>query len=292
MTTIVTVGGMTVYSAAVPDAGGVMRAFSILKGWEGGGPVKGQSLERAQSDGAFAERAFRAGRTIVLGGVTECPTRALAAAEALSLSALLGDGSFGDFVVDDPDMVTLRSSVRHGIEPMVEWDNHYMIEWQFGFLAPDPLRYGDWVTASTGFLVVSGGLRFPLYSDGDGADLGALDYGVSSTTGTLTLTNPGTATTPIQHVIAGPVDADGFDIINTATGRRLTYQGSIPTGSSLVLDGRTGAVLLDGQSERGTLLTSRDWPVCAAGASVSLFFRYRGGIADGTLTSSLAPAYR
>lgn len=164
-------------------------------------------------------------------------------------------------------------------------------KWQAEWEADDPLRYGARISATTSFADVAGGLQYPLYTDGAGTDLGYLDYGAASTQGRLTLTNLGNAATPVQHEVTGPVPIEGFEIVEVSTGARLVFEGAVPAGSRVVLDGATGAVVIDGTQDRAGLLTYRDWTLVAPGASVQFAFLPRGARSDAVLSSSLAPAF-
>lgn len=288
----ISVGGVTWHnSGATPDADGVRWIFTDIDGWHDGSPTKGTKTDRPQAHGSFAERVWRGGRLVTLTGYVEAPTRALASGAQIALAALLAEGTFDELTVDDEDQGVLSARVRLEGQPAIDWFGHTDITCQFGFFAPDPLRYGPRVAVPTGFPVAVGGLRWPLYSDGAGGNVGALDYGPASTTGRLLLANPGTAAASIQHEVVGPVDAAGFEIIEINGPGRLVFEGPVPAGSALLLDGATGAVLMDGYADRGDVLTSRVWPVAARLGSVELFFRPRGSTSAATLTSSLAPAY-
>lgn len=164
----------------------------------------------------------------------------------------------------------------------------FAIEWR----CPDPLRYGALVSAVTGFPVRSGGLRFPLYSDGAGEDVGALYYGESSgSTGRALLANEGTADTWPQFVITGPVDSSGFEIVTVGTGARLRFSASVPAGSQLVLDAATGSAVIDGTADRGGRLTWRDWAPIPAGGSSEFAFVPLGATSEATLTVTARPAF-
>lgn len=166
-----------------------------------------------------------------------------------------------------------------------------MFEWAAEWRCADPLRYGDPVQQITQFPRLRGGLRYPLYTDGAGVTTGWLDYGEPSDTGRVVLSNPGTAPVPGQFQVAGPVAAAGFDIVQVGTDARLSYEGPVAAGSALVLDGATGAVLIDGTADRAGRLTWRDWPVVPAGGQIELAFLPRGSRTDAVLTAVVRPGW-
>lgn len=136
--------------------------------------------------------------------------------------------------------------------------------------APDPVLYEYGAPLSTGFPAPAGGLQFPLYTDGAGADLGYLDYGPPSPTGRLTLTNRGTADVYPPYTITGPIPPAGFEILRVGTADRLRFESTVAAGSSLVLDSATGDVVIDGSADRGGALTWRDWWAIPALSSVEI----------------------
>lgn len=293
MTTTVTFGGVSFSNQPTPDADGCLWVLESLTGWDDGLSVRGRPLDRPAGHGDFAERAWRGGRLPVVAGSVLCPSRSVAASVKRSLAALLADGTFTDLTVDDVDAGALSCEVRLGAQPTVDWGMHpSVVRCQFPLYAADPLRYGTLVTAVTGFPVRSGGLRFPLYSDGAGGDVGALYYGESSgSTGRALLANEGTADTWPQFVITGPVDSSGFEIVTVGTGARLRFSASVPAGSQLVLDAATGSAVIDGTADRGGRLTWRDWAPIPAGGSSEFAFVPLGATSEATLTVTARPAF-
>lgn len=172
--------------------------------------------------------------------------------------------------------------------PMALWGAG-LFSWRAEWQADDPLRYGPPVQAATGFPTRAGGLRWPLFSDGAGTNVGALDYGPPSASGRTTLTNTGVTGAAVQHEITGPIPAEGFEIITIGSGDRLVYEGPVGAGSRLVLDGATGAVVIDGVSDRSDVLTVRQWTTVRQGQTVSFAFVPRGPSTAAVLSSTLRP---
>ena len=268
--------------------------FSIatLEGWEDWDSSR-SAPARPAAHGAMGSAPLSEGKVIRASGL--CRN----AAERDAMLAELGDtfrladagARAEDLTIDLAGReLTARCFVTRYKAPLDLWSAG-LFSWAVEWVTDDPLRYGARVPATTGFPVAAGGLRWPLYSDGAGVNVGALDYGPASTTGRLILANPGTAAASIQHEVIGPVDASGFEVIQINGPGRLVFEGPVPAGSTLLLDGASGAVLMDGYADRGDVLTSRVWPVAPRLGSVELFFRPRGSTSAASLTSSLAPAY-
>lgn len=159
----------------------------------------------------------------------------------------------------------------------------FAIEWR----CPDPLRYGLLVSVSSGFPELVGGLAYPLYTDGAGTVLGWLDYGPPSTTGTVSLTNEGTADAHPQFEVTGP--APGFEVVRVGTGDRLVFDDPIPAGSRFVVDTASGVAVMDGVSDR--TLTWQDPMTVGPGETAEFAFVPRGESTAAVLRASLRPAY-
>lgn len=295
MTRTLTIGQFSFGSPPVTDEAGCWWTLTgDLPGWDNSGAgVRRESPERPHGHGAFSGRGFRTGRSVSFDGLVECPSRAVAAGVKARLAALLADGRDGTLTVADDDEGTLTATVGLADMPAIDWsaDRGLVIVCGFELWAPDPLRYGAVVSSSTGFPVEAGGLEYDLYTDGAGADLGYLDYGVLAPGGRVSLTNAGTADAWPQFEVQGPVADEGFEIVTVGTGARLVVETPIPDGSSLVLDAATGAVLIDGTADRAGRLTWRDWAPVPAGGSVEYAFVPRGSSSAAVLTASVRPAW-
>lgn len=287
--TTVTWRGLTFSGAEGAD-------FSIasLQGWEGLPGARRETFGRPQSHGRFDAPSWADERIVTLGG-------ACYSSDARdALLAQLGSVLTWESTTGRPEELLVHNAGRaltgfarltaFEVQQTPNWSmGHfpYVVEWR----CSDPLRYGDLISASTTFPVRTGGLRFPLYSDGDGNDVGALDFGEVSQTGRVLLTNDGTADSWPQFTIDGPVSSAGFEIVKVGTGARLVFEDSVPTGSSLVLDAATGAAVIDGTADRGGRLTWRDWAPVPAGGSAEFAFIPLGATSSAVLTATVRPAF-
>lgn len=288
--TSITVGSVTFNNTGAPDASGVVWTFSETKGWFDGAPAKGGVTDRDQQHGTFAERTWRGARLISLTGHVTAPTRRLASDAQHALASLLAEGTFGDFAVDDPDQGLLTSSVRGEGTPQIDWGGETDIDCLLSFLAPDPLRYGATVSVPTGFPVAGGGLHYPLYTN-RAIRLGILSYGARSTTGRILLTNTGDADAWISYTLAGPLAAEGCEVAAVGTGVLHRFQGAIPAGSTVLVDGPTGTVLMDGFSDRSGYMTRMDPLVVPAHGSLELALIPLGSTSAAQLTATFSPGW-
>jgi len=292
MTTINIDGRVTFDDSGAVDVNGSQWTFSETKGWFDGAPSKGGTSDRPNAHGVFAERTWKDGRLITVTGHVWAPTRRLASDAQRTLAALLAEGTFGDFTVNDPDQGILTSSIRGEGTPQINWDGRQDIDCQITFLAPDPLRYASPVTISTGFPVQLGGLEYDLYTDG-ATDTGFLEFGIAGATGRILLVNAGNAAAWPTYEITGPVPAEGFEIRAVGTGGAIRFQGSIPDGSTLLIDSAQGAetALMDGVSDRSGQVTQLDPMPIPAGGSLELAFINLGAISAAQLTASITQGW-
>lgn len=119
-----------------------------------------------------------------------------------------------------------------------------------------------------------------------------LDFGTIPNDGRLTVRNDGSSETTTTFVVKNGEMPDGVDIVNVATGERLTYTGPIVQGSFIEFDPRTQAVFLNGTNPMGRFLPNPDWWTVPAGGSVEVQFLARGSV-TGTplLEATTAPAF-
>lgn len=151
----------------------------------------------------------------------------------------------------------------------INWDEGAW-GWQAEWVASDPFRYGQKRMVYTGLPVKRGGLRYDLYTDGQGTTTGYLDYGETSDSGRVTLTNDGTADAWPTFAVRGPAP-QGATITNVETGRRIVSTTVIPSGSTLTIHTAKGTAYLDG-ADRSGQLTVREWtPVPPEGEATFQF---------------------
>lgn len=157
------------------------------------------------------------------------------------------------------------------------------------FYAPDPLKYGATITASTGLPTTSGGLVYPLSYP--------LAYGTTAT-GRITAQNVGSAATYPVFTVTGPQDAAGFQITSVEDGITLQYNGPLGATDQVVIDTHTGSVLLNGSDRRQLLSFGGIWPSIPAaslsgtpGTRTFAFSTLGSYQAAASLAASWAPAF-
>lgn len=265
------------------DAPGV-DVLEELDGWFDGTDVEAEVARRPGAHGAFALPAYSRGRTVAAIVSRRCSSDAEAGAARRTFAALLADGGYAELTVVEPDGHKTSALVRRASRPLVKWFPYsQMVRAQVEFYAPDPLRYSEAITKTTGFALSAGGLEFPLFTDGT-ADTGFLEFGAQGSTGRISLgTQPGTAPGHTQFVVMGPVPS--FSIVRVETGRRLTFADPVLAGSTLVIDGASGSALLNGgEVDYSGRVTRSELEPVRPGEPVTFAFQPEGPYSTGTLT--------
>jgi len=264
-------------------------SFYDWSGWEDLPDPKHEETDRPQAHGRFDAPVFGDQRHVIVSG--RCSTPAERDAMLIELQA-----SFNFHAPDElPLTITYAGRTLTAFARLLrfkpvspDWGAGF-IGWAAEWVCSDPLRYGAPVPVTTGFPVLTGGLEFDLFTDGT-TDTGFLEFGAASATGSVVVTNPGNEDVWPQFEITGPLDT-GIEVVKVGTGERLRFEGGVSTGSVLVLDSATGAVVIDGYADRSGLLTIRDWSSVPPGGSAEFDFVPLGTFSAATLTATVSPGF-
>lgn len=266
---------------------GTDRLITDVQGWDAGAPMRRRKSARLRQHGNFTEVSTRDERTISVSGSYQAPDRASAAVFVDELNAYLGDGEPGTLEILDPDLGVRRAGVLLD-SPDVTWRGGLDVTFTLDMGAPDPRKYGDAVTAGTPPPKAGGGLfTEPLFG---GDHPGILDFGVPDVTGLVSITNQGTADTPIKMTVTGPVMPGGFTITDPDDGGQMVYNSPVLAGQYLVMDARDGTVKLNGYANRSVNLVRRSWARLAGGQSRRFLFEAPDS-PDAYLEIEAAPAW-
>lgn len=283
----IAIGGLMLNEAPAPDESDTLWLFDDVDGWHDGPSVSVDSTDRSVSHGQFGQSGRRGGRTITVTGNVVAPDRAVAGDAADRLGSLLADGGFSRFDFYDADQGWRWAMVQLAGTPDLAWDTETHIRFQLQFFAPDAYRYGQTSTASVGFAAASGsGMVFPLFNPS-----GFLSFGAPPESGVVAVQNPGRADASPLFTISGPSPEGGFAIVDLSTGKRISFLGVIPDGSTLTINAATGSVLLEGVADRLGDAVVEAWPVVRAQSSSSFLFEPLGSATSAQLSASVVASY-
>lgn len=218
------------------NSGSDFRAVTGITGWHDAPPVRSDMPSKSQQDGAWDATGFSDKRVVGIDGYVEAATHDAALAIRDELTSLSPRVPL-PLIVDDGRVCTAVVRVTQGA--VLQWLNDVTFRYSVQVTAPDPLKYGPEVFASTGLEAVGGTGRV-------WARVWPRDWGVpaGSTPGSVLMPNAGTAAYWPRLRIDGPVPNPVVTL--NETGDYVRYNGTLTAGQWLDIDCANRRVLLNG----------------------------------------------
>lgn len=272
--TVITITGDRPYEGCTYDR---------LDGWYGIDGVDLGFSRRPNAPGAFAPvKTFPDARTISIEGDYFGADRAAALRMREDLAALYNEGRPVVMTVADDLRTTSRIVYVDTVD--FPWTIHPEFEYTIDVKAPDPRRYGDVVISSTGLAAPGTGLSWPI--------VWPVNWGTIGESGRANAANAGNAETISKYVVSNGEMPDGFDLVNVATGERLSYLGPVTVGTVVTLDTATRSALINGSGPGSRFLASPQWWSVPARSSAEIQFLARGPVTGSPrLDVYTAPAF-
>lgn len=249
----------------VPEADFVLED---LRGWEDLPDARTSWAVRPGQHGSFDAPVLAGPRTVFAIGHTIDVDRRDELLHALQRSTGLTSGAMELRITNAGRTLSAAARLTRFRASQELWPTG-VIPWSIEWVCPDPMRYGALQQRYTGLPEQAGGLRFPLFSDGD-TTTGVLEFGEGGASGRVLLVNEGTAPAEPVFEVRGPAPS-GFTLQEVSTGRRIVSVTNIPAGSALVVNTATGTALLDGVDRSGQLRVQQWHPVPPGGQSEWFF---------------------
>ncbi|MFB7671684.1 hypothetical protein ACFC26_09725 [Kitasatospora purpeofusca] len=254
-----TVGLGTLQLGRVDTAGVAWTVASDgLRGWSGPA-IRTAYTDREADHGAWAGPTYLGARVITVAGTITAP--GLAALDA-AVEQLLAAASITDTTLVVGETIPKQCTVRRSGEVLVDYVTGQVARYSVLLTAADPRRYATALQSQSAALPsVTGGLTLPI----------TMPVTITATTvsGSITLTNSGSAPTRPTLTIAGPVVTP--TIVAALPGgatTQIVYGDTLLTGDVLVIDSTARTVVLNGTASR-RLYFSGTWPEIPAGSSVT-----------------------
>lgn len=243
----VSIGGIVLNDT---DSDGVRWTVSKLDGW--GSPASTLEVtQRARGNGGTSSEASFRSRIMVMEGLINAPSLgALTAAEDAMIIAV----SLEPIIMQVNEGGRLRwSMVQRQDDVILTKITSTLSRFSIQVVAPDPLKYGDELTASTGLPSSFGGLTYPVTYP--------IRYTGIADSGIIHLGNRGNAAAPVRLRIDGPIPAGGWSVTHVQKGAQLVFGASIAldVGEFVTVDMGRREVLAQGQASRNGYVTSRGW---------------------------------
>lgn len=266
------------------DDDGVEWIVDKDEGWDTAPGPRLSMTDKPAGDGSYDGRSWLEPRTVVLSGRIIAPTRTLIDQALRTLAGIGIDGGRSTLTVTEPDR-TLTAEVRLATRTDVQRRTTTSAVFQLSLIAPDPRKYGADRDVTTGLATAaSGGVLWNGTAGATGVEwngpagaTGVRWQSGSGTSGIVTVTNDGNTVAPLTLTFtagsSGLVDPAVTDVAGNAV---ISYGGTIPAGSTLVIDTDSMSVLLDG-ANRGPLLTRADPITVPRQGSAQLLFTATSG---------------
>lgn len=257
--------------------------YDVLDGWYGVDAVDLSLVPRPNAPGSFApSQTFPDSKVISIEGDYFGASRADGIAMRETLSGLYNDGRPVTMTVADDLRTTSREVLIAAV--VFPWTIHQEFEFSIDMTAADPKRYGEESNSGTTLATSGTGLEWPIEWP--------IDWGTIGVDGSLTIENTGNTETGIRFVVSDGDMPDGFVIVNTTTGQRLTYVGPLTVGTTVTLNSSTRTALINGAGPGSRFLSSPEWFTVPARSEIRVQFLARGSV-SGTprLDAYSAPAH-
>lgn len=213
--------------------------------------------EKAMTDGWYGNLPCLQGRTITIEGyiIGRCTESCVMSWNAfksvldtggMTLTARLGD-------------IGRQARVwQSGSAPLIKWAGVNVLRFSVGLTSLSPYLYGlDSVSGSTGLPSSSGGMLFPYHFGETGVSLSSWMWSENVVSGTVALSNVGTAPSPVMIRIDGPVVNP--QVVYSGSGHVIAFDVNLGSGHYVTMNGVTHEILIDGTDPARGRVTRREW---------------------------------
>lgn len=247
-----------------------------------------KTSEKTMTDGWYGNLPRLQGRTItiegyIIGRCTEsCITAWNAFKSVLDTGGMLLTARLGD----------IGRQVRvwqSGSAPLIKWDGVNILRFSLGLTALNPYLYGlNSVSGVAGLPSSSGGMRFPYHFEEDGVSLSSWMWSEEVVSGSVVLSNVGTAPSSVMIRIDGPVVNP--QVLHVRSGHVMAFDMSLGLDHYVTINGVTHEILVDGTDHARGRVVRREWSQAEPGLNI---WGFNAGEYSNTarMTVSFYPAY-
>lgn len=247
-----------------------------------------ETSEKAMTDGWYGNLPRLQGRTItieghIIGRCTEsCVNAWNAFKSVLDPGGMLLLARLGDIC----RQVRVWQS---GSAPLVKWVGVNILRFSVGLTALNPYLLGlDSVSGVSGLPSSSGGMQFPYNFEESGVSLSSWVWSENIVSGQVTLSNVGTAPSPVMIRIDGPVVNP--QVLHVGSGHVIAFDTALGSGHYVTVNGVTHEILIDGTDPARGRVVRREWSQAEPGMNV-WGFNASEYSAEARMTVSFYPAY-
>lgn len=247
-----------------------------------------KTSEKAMTDGWYGNLPRLQGRTITIEGHIlgrcsgSCVTSWNAFKSVLDIGGMLLTVRLGNI----GRQVRVWQSAS---APLVKWAGANMLRFSVGLTSLGSSLYGlDSVSGVTGLPSSSGGMLFPYRFEEAGVSLSSWVWSEEIVSGTVALSNVGTAPSPVMIRIDGPVVNP--QVLHVESGHVIAFDVSFGSGHYATINGVTHEILIDGTDPARGRVKRREWSQAEPGVNVWGFNASEYSDAA-RMTVSFYPAY-
>ena len=247
-----------------------------------------KTSEKAMTDGWCSNIPRLQGRTISIEGyiIGQCTEACITAWNAFK-SILDPNGM--RLVVRLGDVSRQALVWQSASAPLVKWSGVNMLRFSFGLTSLSPYLYGLETVSGSSFLPnTSGGMGFPYHFEEPGVSLASWVWSENVGSGSVTLSNVGTAPSPVMIRIDGPVVNP--QVLHIGSGHVMAFNMSLGYGHYATVNGVTHEILIDGTDPARGRVTRREWSQAEPGENTWAFSASEY-LAEARMSVSFYPAY-
>ena len=247
-----------------------------------------KTSEKAMTDGWYANLPRLQGRSISIEGyiIGRCTESCVMAWNAFK-SVLKSDGMTLNVRLGG---IGRQARVwQSASAPLVKWEGVNMLKFTLGLTSLSPYLYGLESVSGSSFLPNStGGMTFPYHFGADDGALGSWQWSETVISGSVALSNEGTAPSPVLIRVDGPVVNP--QILHVGSGHVMALAMSLGWGHYAIMNGMTHEILIDGTDPARGRVVRREWSQAEVGSNVWSFSADEYS-ATARMTVSFYPAY-
>nr|DAP05065.1 MAG TPA: tail protein [Caudoviricetes sp.] len=216
-----------------------------------------KTSEKAMTDGWYGNLPRLQGRTItvegyIIGRCTEsCVTSWDAFKSVLDLAGMRLVARLGNI---GRQVQVLQSAAA----PLVKWAGVNMLKFSLGLTSLSPCLYGlDSASGVTYLPKTSGGMTFPYMFEDSTGSLSQWTWSENVVSGRVSLSNEGTASSPVMIRIDGPVVNP--QVLHVGSGHAIAFNMTLGSGHYATVNGVTHEILIDGTDPARGRVVRREW---------------------------------
>lgn len=228
-----------------------------------------KTSEKAMTDGWYANLPRLQGRSISIEGhiIGRCTESCVMAWNSFK-SVLKPDGM--TLIVRLGDIVRQVRVWQSASAPLVKWEGVNMLKFTLGLTSLSPYLYGlESVSGSSSLPNTSGGMTFPYLFEEPGVSLSSWMWSETVVSGSVVLSNVGTAPSPVTIRIDGPVINP--QVLHVQSGHIMAFNMNLGRGHYVTINGFTHEILIDGTDPARGRVTRRGWSQAEVGSNVWSF---------------------